>query len=87
MKLYTVKIVETGEELCVGARTADHAAEVLVTFWAARSGTMPGTFEVEPGAPVTFRDNSFVRLVAAGELAGVIVRQMDGSMLFEAAGS
>lgn len=87
MKLYTATVVETGEQLCIAARTSDHAAEVLVTFWCARSGRMPGTFEIERGAPAVYRDNSFVRLVAAGELAGVIVRQMDGSMLFEAAGS
>lgn len=87
MKLYTVTIVETGEQLCIAARTSDHAAEVLVTFWAARSGTMPGRFDVQADAPLTYCDNSFVRLVAAGELAGVIVRQLDGSMVFEAAGS
>lgn len=87
MKLYTVTIVETEEQLCVAARSADHAAEVLVTFWCARSGTMPGRFDMQAGAPAVHRDNSFVRLVAAGELAGVIVRQLDGSMLFEAAGS
>lgn len=87
MKLYTVTIVETGEQLCIAARTSDHAAEVLVTFWAARSGTMPGRFNVQPGIPAAYRDNSFVRLVGAGELAGVIIRQRDDTMLFEPAGS
>lgn len=87
MKLYNVCIRETEEELCVAARSADHAAEIIVTFWFARTGCAPGLFDVQAGIPDAYRDNSFVRLVAAGELAGVIVRQMDGSMIFEAAGS
>ena len=87
MKLYNVNIHETGEQLCIAARSADHAAEVLVTFWCARSGTMPGRFDVGPGAPAAYGDDPFVRLVADGELAGVIIRQLDSSMLFEAAGS
>ena len=87
MKLYSIPIHETGEELCIAARTSDHAAEVLVTFWFARTGSAPGRFNVQAGAPLAYKNNPFVRLVAAGELAGVIVRQLDGSMLFEAAGS
>jgi hypothetical protein len=87
MKLYNVHILETGEELCVAARSADHAAEVIVTFWFARTGSAPGRFDVQAGAPPAYSENSFVRLVADGELAGVIIRQLDGSMIFEAAGS
>lgn len=85
MKLYSIRIRETGEVLCVAARTCDHAAEVLATFWFARSGTMPGRFEVRPGAPGTYRNSPFVGVVGDGELAGVIIRQLDGSMIFEAA--
>lgn len=85
MNLYTTHIRETGEELCVAARSADHAAAVLVTFWCARSGTMPGRFEVEAGAPPIYKNDKFVRLVSQGELAGVIIRQLDGTMIFEPA--
>lgn len=85
MKLYSVRICETGEELCIAARTADHAAEVLTTFWCARTGMVPGRFEIEPGPPTAYRNDPFVCFVAAGELAGVVIRQLDGSMVFEAA--
>jgi hypothetical protein len=85
MNLYSIHIRETGEKLCVAARTSDHAAEVLVTFWCARSGTSPGTFEVEPGAPASYKNDKLVRLVSQGELAGVIIRQLDGAMNFEPA--
>jgi hypothetical protein len=85
MKIYGIHIRETGEELCIAARSADHAAEVLVTFWCARSGTMPGRFDVEAGAPPAYKNEKFVRLVAQGEIAGVIIRQLDGTMIFEPA--
>ena len=85
MKLYNVCIRETEEELCVAARYADHAAEVIVTFWFARTGCAPGRFDVQAGAPAAYRDSPFVRMVAAGELAGVVIRQLDGTMLFEPA--
>lgn len=85
MNLYNVRIRETGEEVCVAARSADHAAEVIVTFWCARSGTMPGRFDVEAGASPAYKNDKFVRLVSRGELAGVIIRQLDGTMIFEPA--
>lgn len=85
MKLYNIAIEETGEELCVAARSVEHAAEVIVTFWCARSGTMPGRFDLKSGALPAYKNENFVRLVAQGELAGVIIRQLDGTMIFEPA--
>jgi len=85
MKLYSVQICETGEELCIAARTNNHAAEVLTTFWCARSGMMPGRFEIEPGVPDAYSNHPYVSFVADGELAGVVIRQLDGSMVFEPA--
>ena len=85
MKLYNAHIHDTGEELCVAARSADDAAEVLVTFWCARSGTMPGRFYITAGAPPLYKGDTLVRLIARGELAGVIIRQLDGTMIFEPA--
>ena len=85
MKLYTVNILDTGEELCVAARSTDQCAEVVVTFWIARSGGAPGEFSVERGAPADYRNDTLVLNVAQGNVAGVVVRQQDGSLLFEAA--
>ncbi|WP_057883652.1 hypothetical protein [Tsuneonella troitsensis] len=85
MKLYSIHIRETGENLCVAARSADHAAEVLVTFWCARSGTMPGRFYITAGAPPLYKGDTLVRRIARGKLAGVIIRQLDGTMIFEPA--
>lgn len=85
MNLFTVQIAGTGEELCVAARTTDHAAEVLVTFWCARCGHAPGEFHIGPGAPSAYQNDFTVQNVAAGHVVGVIVRQPDGSMLFDPA--
>lgn len=85
MKIYTAQIIETSEEVCVVARTIDHASEVLVTFWFARTGSAPGRYDVEAGAPTAYQNDLFVRFVADGELAGVVIRQLDGSMVFEPA--
>lgn len=85
MKMFNVYIVETGEELCVAARTTDHAAEVLVTFWCARCGHAPGEFHIGRGAPSAYQNDFIVQNVAAGNVAGVFVRQPDNSLLFEPA--
>ncbi len=85
MKMFNVYIVETGEELCVAARSTDHCAEVFVTFWISRSGQAPGEFHVGTDAPDSYQGHPTVQIVAEGDVAGVIVRQQDGSMLFEAA--
>jgi hypothetical protein len=85
MKLFNVTINDTGEELCVAARTMDHAAEVLITFWLARTGNAPGQFSVGRGALSAYGDDYIVQNVAAGDVAGVLVRQTDGSTLFEPA--
>ena len=85
MKLFNVHIVESGEELGVVARTTDHAAEVFVTFRLARTGSAPGEFSIGRGAPVSYQDDIMVRHVAGGDVAGVLIRQPDGSLLFDAA--
>jgi len=85
MKLFNVRNDNTGEEMCVAATDMDHAAAVYVTFWIARSGDAPGRFSIGKGAPADFKDNFTVKTVERGEVAGVIVQQLDGSMLFEAA--
>lgn len=85
MNAYKVKIQNTGEEVCVVARSMPHASDVLVSFWFFRCGKAPGEFQIETGAPTEYRGHPTVRHAAAGKVAGVIVRQMDGSMLFEPA--
>jgi hypothetical protein len=85
MHLFNVTVAETSEELCVAARTTDHAAEVFVTFWIARTGSAPGEFSLGRGAPNGYRSHHVAEDVAAGEIAGIVVRQPDGSMLFEPA--
>lgn len=83
MKLYGIAISLTGEELCVAASSVDHAAEIFVTFWIASSGSAPGKFAITGGVPAAYQDNVTVNLIGQGDVAGVIVRQTDGSMLFE----
>ncbi len=83
MKLYTAHVMETGEELCVAARNSDQCADVFVTFWIARSGRAPNEFYTERGVPAGYRDHTLVLNVAQGDVPGVVVRQRDGSMLFE----
>lgn len=85
MNFFTVNIVQTGEELCVAARTSDHAAEVFLTFWCARTGQAPGEFHVRTEPAKAYENNPVVENIAAGEMAGVLVHQSDGSMLFEPA--
>lgn len=85
MNLFNAHIVQTGEELCIAAGTTDHAAEVFVCFWAARTGGAPGEFAIGRGAPPEFLGDSIVEAVAGGDVAGVVVRQPDESMLFEPA--
>ena len=85
MNMFNVCIVQTGEEICVAARTWDHAAEVFITFWITRTGSAPGEFHIGTGAPERDMGDLVVQDVAAGHVAGVMVRQPDGSMLFEPA--
>lgn len=85
MNLYHATITDTGEELCVTARTTDHAAEVFVTFWIARTGSAPGEFSVGRGAPIGYHGHPVVQNLATGDAAGVLVRQPDGAVLFEPA--
>jgi len=85
MKLFNIKNDTTDEEMCVAATDMDHASAVYVTFWIARSGDAPGRFTIGRGAPADFKDNLTVKTVERGEIAGVIVHQLDGSMLFEPA--
>lgn len=85
MKLFNVRNDCTGEILCVAARDMDHASAVYVTFWIARSGDAPGRFSIGRGAPAEIKDNFTVKTIERGEIAGVIVHQLDGSVLFEAA--
>lgn len=83
MKLFNARIDATGEELCVVARTMNHAADVVVTFWVARTMEAPGAFSIGRGAPAEYRDDISVKITKAGNVSGVIVRQENGSMLFE----
>jgi hypothetical protein len=85
MKLFNAKNDNTGEVLCIAARDMDHASAVYVTFWIARSGNAPGAFSIGRGAPAEFQDSFTAKTVERGDVAGVIVQQLDGSMLFEAA--
>jgi hypothetical protein len=85
MQLFNVKNDRTSEVMCVAARDMDHASAVYVTFWIARSGGAPGRFSIGRGAPAEIKDNFTVKTVERGEIAGVIVHQMDGSVLFEPA--
>ena len=85
MKLFNVRNDNTGEEMCIAATDMDHASAVYVTFWIARSGDAPGRFSICRGAPADFKDNFTVKTVERGDVAGVIVQQLDGSMLFEPA--
>lgn len=83
MKLFTVHHVETEESLCIAARNTDHAAQVFVTFILAHTGTAPGEFYVERGVPPEYRNNVVVESVTQRKLAGVIVLQPNGLMLFD----
>lgn len=85
MRLFNIKNESTGEELCVAATDMDHASAVYVIFWISRSGGAPGRFSIGRGAPAEFKDNFTVKTVERGEIAGVVVQQLDGSMLFEPA--
>jgi len=85
MRLYTAQITATGEELCIAARTMNHAADVFVTFWIARTGDAPGQFYISDGPPSAYANNVVVEAVAQGEASGVIVRQKDGSIFFDPA--
>jgi hypothetical protein len=85
MNLFEVTVAETGEDLCVAARTMDHAAETFVTFWVARTGSAPGEFHIGRGAPLVYAGHPTVEIAASGDVAGVVVLQQDGFMLFEAA--
>lgn len=85
MKLYTAHITATGEELCIAARTFNHAADVFVTFWIARTGDAPGQFYISDELASEYENSVVVEAVALGEAAGVIVRQSDGSMFFDPA--
>lgn len=85
MKLFNVRNDTTREELCVAATDMDHASAVYVTFWISRSGDAPGRFSIGRGAPAEIKDNFTVKTVERGDVAGVIVQQLDGSMLFEPA--
>lgn len=85
MRLFNVENDNTGEVLCVAARDMDHASAVYVTFFISRSGDAPGRFSIGRGAPAEIKDNFTVKTVERGEIAGVIVHLMDGSVLFEPA--
>jgi hypothetical protein len=85
MRLYGAYVVQTGDELCVAARTADHAAEIFVTFHIARTGAVPGEFQIGSRAPAAYEGHPVTDAVAQGDVAGVIVRQTDGSMSFDPA--
>ena len=85
MHLYTAHITNTGEELCVAARTPHHGAEVLATFWIARTGAHPGRFFIKDGPPSTYEDAFTLEIIAEGDASGVIVRQTDGSLHFDVA--
>jgi hypothetical protein len=85
MKLFNITIGETGEELCVAARTMDHAAEVFTCFWVARCGSAPSQFSVGKGPPAAFKDEFVIQHAGLGEIAGVLVRHADGSIHFDAA--
>ena len=83
MNLYEVEINETGEVLCVAARNYNHAADVMVTFFIARTASAPGMFSIIRSPGKAYKGSIIFQNVAKGETAGVIVRQPDGSMLFE----
>ncbi|HTG37404.1 hypothetical protein [Sphingomonas sp.] len=85
MNLFNALIVQTGEELCVAARDVDHAAEVFVCFWAARTGGAPGDFAIGRGAPPAYRGHVTVDAVERGDVAGVLVLQIDEMVAFEPA--
>lgn len=85
MKMFAIEIALTGEQLCVAARNRDHAAQVFVTFWIARTGSAPGTFTVAAGLPEAFNGDMTAMIVAQGDAPGVLVRQTDGSTVFDAA--
>lgn len=85
MKLFNIYVVQSGEELCVAARSSDHAAEVFVTFWLSRTSDAPGEFHVGRGAPEAFKDDVAAQLAAQGDVSGVLIRQADGTTLFERA--
>ncbi len=57
MKLFNARIDDTGEEVCVVARTGNHAADVLVTFWMARTMEGPRAFSIGRGAPSGYQDD------------------------------
>jgi hypothetical protein len=83
VKLFNVHVAGTGEVLCVAARTSHHAAEVFVTFWLARTGDAPGEFSIGRGAPSEYQGDFTVENLRRGDVAGVVVRQANGLMLFE----
>lgn len=83
MQLYTIQHIETDEVLCIAARGINHAAQVFVTFLMARTGSAPGRFDVERVPPSDYAGDFFVENVAADDAAGVIIRQANGSMLFD----
>lgn len=85
MKLFNVNVTDTDEEFCVAARGFDHAAEVFITFWAARTGDAPGEFSIDRGAPSSCAGHPTVHAVAHGNVAGVFVRQTDATLVFESA--
>ncbi len=83
MKLFNARIAQTDEELCIAALSADHASEVFVCFWVSRTGGLPGDFMIGRGAPLDYLGHDAVGTIEAGNVAGVVVRQTDGTMLFE----
>jgi len=85
VKLYTVHILDTDEELGVAALSTDQCADVFVTFWVSRTGSAPGEFYIEDEMPVSYPDDAIIENVEKGEVAGVLVLQSDGSLLFEPA--
>lgn len=87
MNIYNARIDRTGEELGIVARTMDHAAEVFVCFWIARTGSPPGKFDIGSGPPSPLIDNVVIPIIEAGDVAGVVVVLDDGSTTFDPATS
>lgn len=85
MKIYTVHILDTDEELGVAALNTDDCVDVFATFWVSRTGCEPGMFYVEDKVPVSFPEDMIIQHIEEGDLAGVIVLQCDGTLLFEPA--
>lgn len=84
MNLYTV-ITDTGEMVCIAARTIDHAAVAFISVWMGRTGAHPGAFSITMGAPKAYEDDETTETIRLGDVTGMLVRQVDGVMHFESA--